>query len=100
MTEQAAIKCLYLATCSLDPTGRGRARWVVYSPDRGRRLIRGSGRGKVDITSRSHHGAERTSTKARGEHAGPVRVHQGVAEWISVATAWSRAFSPAERLGS
>ena len=25
-TEQAAIKCLYLATRSLDPTGRGRAR--------------------------------------------------------------------------
>jgi putative transposase len=27
--EQAAIKCLYLATRSLDPTGRGRARWVI-----------------------------------------------------------------------
>ena len=28
-TEQAALKCLYLATRSLDPTGRGRARWVM-----------------------------------------------------------------------
>ena len=28
-TEQAAIKCLYLATRALDPTGRGRARWVI-----------------------------------------------------------------------
>jgi putative transposase len=28
-TEQAAIKCLYLVTRSLDPTGRGRARWVI-----------------------------------------------------------------------
>ncbi len=28
-TEQAALKCLYLATRSLDPTGRGRARWVI-----------------------------------------------------------------------
>jgi len=27
--EQAAIKCLYLVTRSLDPTGRGRARWVI-----------------------------------------------------------------------
>jgi putative transposase len=28
-TEQAAIKCLYLVTRSLDPTGRGRARWIT-----------------------------------------------------------------------
>ena len=28
-TEQAAMKCLYLVTRSLDPTGRGRARWAV-----------------------------------------------------------------------
>ena len=27
-TEQAALKCLYLTTMSLDPTGRGRARWT------------------------------------------------------------------------
>jgi transposase-like protein len=27
--EQAALKCLYLVTRSLDPTGRGRARWVM-----------------------------------------------------------------------
>ena len=27
--EQAAIKCLYLALRSLDPTGRGRQRWAV-----------------------------------------------------------------------
>ena len=26
-TEQAALKVLYLVTCSLDPTGKGRARW-------------------------------------------------------------------------
>jgi len=26
-TEQAALKCLYLTTMSLDPTGRGRKRW-------------------------------------------------------------------------
>ena len=26
-TEQAALKVLYLAITSLDPTGRGRARW-------------------------------------------------------------------------
>ena len=28
-TEQAALKCLYLATRALDPTGRGRARWAA-----------------------------------------------------------------------
>jgi putative transposase len=28
-TEQAALKCLYLATRALDPTGRGRAKWAV-----------------------------------------------------------------------
>jgi transposase-like protein len=28
-TEMAALKCLYLVTRSLDPTGRGRARWAT-----------------------------------------------------------------------
>lgn len=28
-TEQAALKCLYLVTRSLDPTGRGRTRWAL-----------------------------------------------------------------------
>lgn len=28
-TEQAALKCLYLVTRALDPTGRGRARWIT-----------------------------------------------------------------------
>jgi putative transposase len=28
-TEQAALKCLYLVTRSLDPTGRGQARWAI-----------------------------------------------------------------------
>ncbi len=28
-TEQAAMKCRYLVTRSLDPTGRGRARWTM-----------------------------------------------------------------------
>jgi putative transposase len=28
-TEQAAIKCLYLVTRSLDPTGTGRTRWTM-----------------------------------------------------------------------
>lgn len=28
-TEQAAMKCLYLVTRSLDPTGRGAARWMI-----------------------------------------------------------------------
>jgi putative transposase len=27
--EQSALKCLYLVTRSLDPTGKGRARWVI-----------------------------------------------------------------------
>ena len=27
-TEQAALKCLYLAIMSLDPTGKGRQRWT------------------------------------------------------------------------
>jgi len=27
--KQAAIKCLYLVTRSLDPTGTGRARWAM-----------------------------------------------------------------------
>ena len=27
--EQAAMKCLYLTIRSLDPTGRGRARWTM-----------------------------------------------------------------------
>ena len=29
--EAAALKCLYLVTRSLDPTGGGRARWVIRS---------------------------------------------------------------------
>ncbi len=28
-TEQAALTCLYLATRALDPTGMGKARWVM-----------------------------------------------------------------------
>nr|WP_255474713.1 transposase [Pseudonocardia sp. EV170527-09] len=28
-TEQAALKCLYLVTRSLDPTRKGRARWSM-----------------------------------------------------------------------
>jgi transposase-like protein len=28
-TEQAAPKCLYLVTRSLEPTGKGRARWAM-----------------------------------------------------------------------
>jgi putative transposase len=28
-TEQAALKCLYLVTRSLDPTGTGRNRWTM-----------------------------------------------------------------------
>jgi hypothetical protein len=28
-TEQAALKCLYLVTRSLDPTGRDRTRWTM-----------------------------------------------------------------------
>lgn len=28
-SEEAALKCLYLVTRSLDPTGRGRARWMI-----------------------------------------------------------------------
>lgn len=28
-TEQAALKCVYLVTRSLDPTGTGRARWTM-----------------------------------------------------------------------
>jgi putative transposase len=28
-TEQSALKCLYLVTRSLDPTGRGKARWTM-----------------------------------------------------------------------
>ena len=28
MTEQAALKCLYLAIMSLDPTGRAAERWI------------------------------------------------------------------------
>jgi transposase-like protein len=27
--DQAALTCLYLVTRSLDPTGRGKARWVI-----------------------------------------------------------------------
>ena len=29
--EQAALKCLYLVTRSLDPAGRGRARWITLN---------------------------------------------------------------------
>lgn len=27
--EQSALRCLYLVTRSLDPTGKGRARWII-----------------------------------------------------------------------
>jgi len=42
-TEQAALKCLYLVTRSLDPTGRGRARWAMRwkpAPQRVRHHLR------------------------------------------------------------
>ena len=29
LIEQAAMKCFYLVTRSLDPTGRGKARWAM-----------------------------------------------------------------------
>ncbi|REK78787.1 hypothetical protein DVG80_03710 [Rhodococcus erythropolis] len=29
LMEQAALKCLYLATRALDPTGKGKARWAM-----------------------------------------------------------------------
>ncbi len=28
-TEQAALKCVYLAVMALDPTGRGQRRWIT-----------------------------------------------------------------------
>src|SRR4051812_16932537 len=28
-SDQAALKCLYLVTRSLDPTGKGKARWAM-----------------------------------------------------------------------
>ena len=28
-TEQAALKCVYMAVMSLDPTGAGRKRWTM-----------------------------------------------------------------------
>ena len=28
-TEQAALKCVYLAVMALDPTGRGQKRWIT-----------------------------------------------------------------------
>jgi transposase-like protein len=28
LNEQAALKCLYLVVCSLDPPGKGRQRWT------------------------------------------------------------------------
>ncbi|MGA5808712.1 IS256 family transposase, partial [Streptomyces cellulosae] len=28
-TDQAALKCVYLAVMSLDPTGTGRKRWTM-----------------------------------------------------------------------
>jgi putative transposase len=28
-TEQAALKCIYLAVMALDPTGRGQKRWIT-----------------------------------------------------------------------
>ena len=42
-TEQAALKCLYLVTRSLDPTGTGRTRWadaVEARPERFRHHLR------------------------------------------------------------
>lgn len=33
-TEQAALKCIYLALMSLDPTGTGRKRWSAPLPSR------------------------------------------------------------------
>jgi transposase-like protein len=37
-TEQAAMKCLYLVTRSLDPTGTGRIRWTMRWEPRAQRL--------------------------------------------------------------
>ena len=38
-TEQAALKCLYLVTRSLDPTGKGRTRWAMR-PETGAERLR------------------------------------------------------------
>ena len=37
-SEQAALKCLYLVTRSLDPTGKGQARWITRHEARSQRL--------------------------------------------------------------
>ena len=43
-SDQAALKCLYLVTRSLDPTGKGKARWAMKAetrPERVRHHLRG-----------------------------------------------------------
>ena len=52
-TEQAAMKCLYLAVRSLDPTGRGQQRWTNRwkpRPQRPRRQLRRPNRDHRQLT--------------------------------------------------
>jgi hypothetical protein len=54
-TEQAALKCLYLVTRSLDPTGKGRARWAIrWKPALNAFAITFAGR-IIPTTATSHH---------------------------------------------
>jgi transposase-like protein len=51
-TDQAALKCLYLATRALDPTGKGRARWAMrWKPALNAFAITFEGRITANITN-------------------------------------------------
>ena len=74
--EQAALQCLYLAIISLDPTGRGRQRWLnrwmaalndFHSRSAGRKLNQGSSLHKELADTRCHATGPRSrASQARG----------------------------------
>ena len=65
-TEQAALKCLYLATRALDPTGKGRARWATM--EAGAQRLRHQLRRKNQLNAKPwiHRKSDSSTLESRG----------------------------------
>ena len=76
--DQAALKCLYLVTRSLDPTGKGRARWITrWKPALNAFAITFEGRFTRALPTRKNdsqlHRSSDTPISARSENVSALR---------------------------
>ena len=79
--EQAAMKCLYLVTRSLDPTGNGRARWAMrWKPALNAFAITFEGR----IPARTDHGPDQIHrlSQWKAEEVRRARSTLFIASWL------------------